>query len=146
MAGILFTDKSMVLAGYNARTGKITGIGGKKNGNELPYQTAVRETIEELFELEYIDTHVLKTLSEYLKFDICIASPDYTTFVMSFCDLEFILNFLLKFNLKSTVYPFMPRTINELLFMRLDNDKAEISKLVLLPCKSNISFTLIALN
>jgi hypothetical protein len=140
MAGILFTDKNMVIAGYNSSVGQIVGIGGKSKENELPYQTAVRETIEELFEFEYLDESVLRTLTDALNFDMCIASPDYTTFIMSFQDLEFIMHFLSFHILKSRVYPFMPRTINELLFLRVDSDNAELSRLVLLPCTSNIAF------
>ena len=54
MAGIMFTDKNSVLAGYSSHKLAITGIGGKKKGDETAIQTAIRETVEELFELEEI--------------------------------------------------------------------------------------------
>ena len=50
-AGILFTDEKHVLAGYSYRK-QITGFGGHRRGEETPAQTAFREVVEELFEVE----------------------------------------------------------------------------------------------
>ena len=54
MAGIFFTDEKIFLCGYSQHKHKITGIGGKKQNNELPYETALRETLEEIFEFDNI--------------------------------------------------------------------------------------------
>ena len=69
MAGIMFTDGKLVLAGYNSKHLFISGIGGKIKENETPILTAVRETVEELFELEEIPGRLLDRLYEKLTFD-----------------------------------------------------------------------------
>ena len=69
MAGIMFTNGSLVLSGYSQHKNKLTGIGGKKENNELPYETALRETMEELFELKEIPTELYKNiLNNYIHF------------------------------------------------------------------------------
>ena len=45
----MFTDGIRVLAGRQNKSGKIGGFGGKSHGGESRTETALRETIEELF-------------------------------------------------------------------------------------------------
>ena len=53
-AGSVFTDSKIILAGYQPRKKKpfISGIGGKREEGESYMDTAIRETVEELFEFK----------------------------------------------------------------------------------------------
>jgi 8-oxo-dGTP pyrophosphatase MutT (NUDIX family) len=135
MAGILFTNKTLVLAGFDNKTRLITGIGGKKKDGELPYQTAVRETLEELFDID-VERSLLDTLCGMLVFDTCIGSPNYTTFVMSFKDLQLILEVIYDYNVKSPIYYRIPNNLEELLVLRRSTENSELSALCLIPCDS----------
>jgi hypothetical protein len=146
MSGILFTDGNLVLAGYTSKKQKITGIGGKSENNEIRWQTAIRETIEELYEFTNLNWEILNSVSEKLSFDTAISNGSYTTFVMSFQDLETIIKEVFKYSLTSKVYPVLPKNIMELLFLRIENEDAEISNLVLIPCKSKIQISRCFLN
>jgi hypothetical protein len=99
MAGILFTNKTLVLAGFSDKSRLVTGIGGKKKRGEFPCQTAVRETLEELFDI-VVEQSLLDTLCGMLVFDECIGTPSYTTFVMTFRDLKLILDVVYDYNIK----------------------------------------------
>ena len=69
MAGILFTDETLVLAGYNEFHEHVTGFGGKKKNNEYPYETAIREVVEELLEVHSIPENIYKEICEQITFD-----------------------------------------------------------------------------
>ena len=139
MAGILFTDGTMCLAGYNQHRFCISGIGGKAKDGELVYQTAVRETLEELFELEEIPDACMSIICSSLKFNTVMSVPNYSTFIMSFNDLDKILLFVRMFQVKSRVYSEIPGTITELLLNRKTHENAEFSHLALLPCTYNLA-------
>jgi hypothetical protein len=141
MAGILFTNKNYALAGYNSRKERITGIGGKKQGFELPYETALRESIEEIFELEFLTSSMLRQLSEKVTFDTCFSNGEYTTFIMSFDDLEVLIRTVCQFNVKSIVYDSIPQTINELILFRKPNPNAELKWLMLVPLERTMKFS-----
>jgi hypothetical protein len=134
MAGILFTDDKFVLAGYNPHKRAITGIGGKAKHNETPTQTAMRETIEELFELEEIPETLTRLLNNAIVFDNMMTRGGYTVFIMSFGDLDIILRTLhMVTNLKSNVYDVLPNNLNELIMNRKVNPNAELSHILLMP-------------
>jgi len=141
MAGIFFTDGNLFLCGYSQHKNKITGIGGKKQNNELPYETALRETLEEMFEFNNIPFELLNELNASLRFDNIISSKKYTNFIMSFHDLQLILNIINKYNLKSRVYKTLPKNFNELIYQReFVNNNIEISKLYFFQLKENPDF------
>lgn len=140
MAGIFFTDGNLFLCGYSQHKNKITGIGGKKQNNELPYETALRETLEEMFEFHNIPFELLNELNASLRFDNIISSKKYTNFIMSFHDLQLILNIINKYNLKSRVYKTLPKNFNELIYQREFVNNTEISKLYFFPLKENPDF------
>ena len=141
MAGIFFTDGNLFLCGYSQHKNKITGIGGKKQNNELPYETALRETLEEMFEFHNIPFELLNELNASLRFDNILSSKKYTNFIMSFHDLQLILNIINKYNLKSRVYKTLPKNFNELIYQReFVNNNIEISKLYFFPLKENPDF------
>ena len=148
MSGILFTDGNLVLGGYSSKKQKITGIGGKSEKNEIRWQTAIRETIEELYEFTDLNWDLLNSLSRKLSFDSVVSSGSYTTFIMSFEDLEVIIKEVFNWSLISKVYPVLPKNIMELIFSRIhdENINVELSRLVLIPCKSKFQVSKCFLN
>lgn len=147
MAGIMFTDGKFVLAGYNPRKFHISGIGGKAEENETPIQTAIRETLEELFELETIPEDLKTILFENLTFDTVFSGSGYTNFIMDFrYDLEVVFNAISKFDVRSRVYSTIPQTLEQLLMTRIVVPEAELSHLMLIPCVYNIGFDMSFIN
>jgi len=139
MAGILFTDGKFVLAGYSQHKSAITGIGGKAKPGEKPTETALRETIEELFEFEEIPETLIRLLYAFLTFDKTMIRSGYSVFIMTFDDLNMIFRTMMFVcNLKSTVYDVVPTSLNELIMNRKVNPSAEFSHLILLPCEKDI--------
>jgi hypothetical protein len=140
MAGILFTDGTFVLAGYNQHKSAITGIGGKAKNGERLKQTALRETIEELFELEEIPESLTRLLNVVLTFDKMITRDGYSVFIMNFDHLNLIFTTLtMVHNLKSKVYSVMPSSLTELIMTRKPDPDVEFSHLLLLPYENGIT-------
>ena len=140
MAGILFTDGKFVLAGYSQHKSAITGIGGKAKIGETPTQTAVRETLEELFEFEEIPETLPRLLHAVLTFDNMMIRSGYSIFIMTFNDLDLIFRTMMFVsNLKSKVYDVVPTNLNQLLMDRKIIPDAEFSHLLLLPYKNGIT-------
>jgi len=132
MAGILFTDGKFTLSGVN-KYSEITGIGGKKEGEETPVQTAVRETVEELFEPEEIPSGLLEELYSKLIFDNMMVKRNYRIFIMNFNDLKIFFITAKKYKLKSKVYDILPLTIQELILERKVVNNAELRYMMLIP-------------
>lgn len=135
MAGILFTDDRLVLAGCRSN-GVITGIGGKKKGDETAYHTAIREMLEEIFELDPLPDVLLKEVYEKVTSYHVIAGT-YTVFLCSFDDLKEVIDIVCSHDVKSRVYDNLPKNIEQLIFNRHSSEKSEFSHLVLLPYFSN---------
>ncbi len=140
MAGFFFTDNTMFLCGYSQHKDKITGFGGKKQNSELPYQTALRETLEELFEFYEIPSDLINELNATLVYDNILSSKYYTNFIMSFHDLQLILNIINKYNLKSKVYNELPKNFSDLIGRRQLVDNIEIGSLYFYPLKESPNF------
>lgn len=140
MAGILFTDGKFVLAGYDQHKSTITGIGGKPKDGETIKQTALRETIEELFEFEEIPEALMRLLNVVLTFDSMITRSGYSIFIMTFADLNLIFRTLLMVhNLKSKVYDVLPTCLNQLIMDRKIHPDAEFSHMLLLPYENGVT-------
>jgi hypothetical protein len=140
MAGIMFTNGSLVLSGYSEHKSVITGIGGKSINNELPYETAMRETIEELFEFHDIPSELLSELNSNISFSNLISTKNYSMFILSFNDLKLIIRIVNKYKeiLTSKVYDIIPSNIEELLFLRKADNRSEFKHLCLLPMEQNL--------
>jgi hypothetical protein len=136
MAGILFTNRTMVLGGYKMEKQYITGIGGKMYKGETPCVTAVRETIEELFEFERIPSQLLQNLYNVLIFDNVMAYRGYSTFIMDFQELDKIFTEVGKFELKSKCYQNIPKNLIELIMTRIPSNTIELSHLALIPAEA----------
>lgn len=137
-AGCIFTDGNYVLAGYQPKADyNISGFGGKRRNNETYIQTAIRETIEELFDVDppiYIVDYIeinLKPVYIYL-------NNSYIIVHYNFKDLVKILEYCQCFANKTPLYDVFPETLSDLIFNRCNYNFSEVQQLCLLPFKSDI--------
>ena len=138
-AGCLFTDKKLVLAGYQFRHGKgvLDGIGGSRDGSETAIETAFRETLEELFDIvpsAALVTEMRRTFKPRSKFQ----TGQYICFVYNFKTLEKMMVFLKAHGLRSPLYKVFPVTVSELLFARRIRP-TELTHLSLIPFVDELS-------
>ena len=136
-AGCFFTDGKLYLAGYQPKKKIpcITGIGGNLEDDESDFQCAIRELIEELFEIHPVPYHMRKDIEAILVPQRTVCNNSYTMFQFSFQDLELILKRIQNFQIPSPLYDSFPITISELVFQRrvLKGLTPEITHLVVLP-------------
>jgi hypothetical protein len=134
-AGIVFTDGRHILGGYQPkkRTPFISGIGGMKEPGETYMITAIRETLEELFDLDKIPEVLLDNLSQKLKDKKIIQNNTYISILCTFEDLNIIFDSLKEHNIVSRLYDEIPNTLHDLIFKRKINKDSEISELSILP-------------
>ena len=138
-AGIFFTNGNLVLSGYqaNKEIPMIGGIGGKKELNETYQETAIRETLEELFDIEPTK-EIIKLINMNIIYKKTMIQNNYIILVHTFEDLELILLKLNQYNIISPLYDIFPTTISELILRRKYEEDSEISHLCLLPLKENL--------
>lgn len=132
-AGTVFTDGKLMLAAFqpHKKIPVISGIGGKREEGERPIYTAIRETLEELFEFKDISAELIEKIIKTIPPKRIIRNGSYVFAVYNFKDLCSIMK-LVKRN-KSPLYKKMPTTLEDLLFNREVTTKAELSHLSLLP-------------
>jgi hypothetical protein len=142
-AGVVFTDGQRVLAGYQPKKKKpfLSGIGGGRDEGETYVMTAVREMIEELYELRDIPKKkyapLYKDIVERVVPNKIVQSGTYIMLIYTFKDLDAILKITKRHGLSSPLYDTMPTTLMDLIFKRkpfYDGDKVpEISHFAILP-------------
>jgi len=133
-AGCLFTDGKYVIAGLQPfkKPVSISGLGGKTTVGESIIETALRETLEELFEMHIQPSSIideLKMIKPRAVYNVC----GYTNHIYTFSDLLRFLETIYKNGYKSRLYAEFPLTIEDLVSKRLLIPECEISHLVLLP-------------
>lgn len=138
----MFVNTHHVLAAVQNRRQSskavLSGFGGKRqDATESWKRTAVRETIEELFDVGTflcLDTHILPRFLRRCTPTSVIFSEahKYLTLIYSFHDLEYLLRLCRKY-VKSPLYPQgMPRTVWDLLVKRgLPSKTTEIAHILL---------------
>lgn len=133
-AGCFFTDGRLFLAGYqpNKKRPCISGIGGGKKKGEAPQQTAMRETLEELFHLKKLPQKLIHRLIQLVPTKTT-QNGSYIMYIYTFTQLEEILGLCIAAGIESPLYTSIPQTLSDLLLHRKHNKKAEISHLCLLP-------------
>jgi len=139
-AGCLFTNNVHVLGALQKKSQKISGIGGKREENETYIQTALRELVEELFEVNPPET-LLCTLQDIVNPKKVFMNNSYVNVVYSFDDLEMILTFVKYYCKDTTLYNTFPTNCMTLIMDR-KNVSSEIRQLVLLPCEKNVCIDL----
>jgi hypothetical protein len=135
-AGCLFWNEQFVLAGYQPRKQKpvLSGLGGKREENEEPHTTALRETIEELFELQTVPLEWIRQIQETIPYQDQLPSGDYISFLYSFDDLQKMLELLKNLGATSELYEEFPTNLLSLLFHRKTLAyPPEVSHLLLFP-------------
>jgi hypothetical protein len=134
-AGVIFTDGKLMLAGYQPKKTHpfISGIGGSKKDYETPHDTAIRETLEEIFNIETVQTQIIDFIKISITPSKTIKNGGYVCFVYSFNDLEKLLDIISKLGITSHLYNPMPQTLSELMLNRDTTIETEISHLCLLP-------------
>jgi len=139
-AGSFFTDGKNVLAGFqpNKPDATITGIGGKRENNETYLQTAIRETVEELFDMESVPFNLIQEIELTLVPQQVFQNGSYIYVVYSFKDLEKLLKIVKKYQIKSRVYEAPPLTVSSLVLERLQSVSAEIQRLMLIPISKRL--------
>ena len=132
-AGVVFTDGTLILAGYQPlkKSPFISGIGGSKEPGENYKETALREMVEELFEVPP-PAELIAELKKYRPNRV-LHTGTYVRLVYTFEDLEAMLKLMKTYSPKSPLYDTFPETLMELLFDRRPKVKVEISHLCLLP-------------
>jgi hypothetical protein len=132
-AGVLFTDDTYVLAGSQniKKTLYISGIGGKKENNETYMDTALREMVEEIFDIQpsHIDLELLK---KKFKPKMVFQVKTYITVVYTFIDLQNIANFLNNRGFQSRLYNIFPLSVDDIVKERITCFNTEIYKLHLI--------------
>jgi hypothetical protein len=133
-AGCVFTDGKYMLAGYqpNKSQPRISGLGGKSLNGEAYTTTAIRETLEELFEINPA-AHIIQDIQMYLIPQRTIQNESHILVEYSFEDLTCMLDILKTHEIQSPLYNTMPKSILELVFQRRIDSKAEVSHLAILP-------------
>lgn len=143
-AGCMFVGTHHVLIGLHSTRKsevRISGLGGKKEGNESWYATAIRETVEELFHVSTVPTSLIIALERirpsYVFFD---SVSRYVCIVYTLRDLPQFIGICRRF-LHSPLYSPFPLSVDDLLYKRTMNTEAEIMQLVLWPhCVPNRRF------
>jgi len=134
-AGVLLTDGTCVLSALQKfqTTQKISGIGGQKEDGETYMDTALREMIEELFDIVTVPKPLLETLKAHFPPHIVFQQGTYILITYSFCDMERMLPYIASFGIKSRLYETMPINFYELVRLRFIADDCELLHLLLLP-------------
>lgn len=145
-AGLLFLDAIHVLGGWQPtkKIPIISGFGGSIKPGEDWQTAAVRETLEELFDIENPPSELITQIKEILFSSSSHqqnthTSDNYTYATLYFSDLITILHIVSESGIQSPIYPNgIPLTIADLIFNRIFTTKSEVQQLVLLPIDQNI--------
>jgi hypothetical protein len=143
-AGMVFTDGSVVLCGWEPRKRKpgLYGIGGKAEDvlDQRNYQrTAAREVLEEIYGVppsaDLVD-RIARVTGNGRRVEMV---GDYVMIHQDFAGLEQILRLVASTGMRSPFYPSRaPRTVQELLFSRRPTETSEMAQLCLLPITSRV--------
>jgi hypothetical protein len=145
-AGCVFMSNSHILAAYqtkknlsNQKYSHISGLGGKREGNESYMETALRETLEELFDLEKVPEDLLTSIEETLIPTRILLEGSYVCVVYGLDQLVEIL-YLCNQSLRYPIlYPAgVPLSVEDLILKRTVIPESEVSHLCLLPLISSL--------
>lgn len=140
-AGCLFHNGSHALIGIHAREKKhghvrMCGFGGSREGEEPWWQTAFRETVEELLEPERISFNLYHALAsnmspQHILYD---EETQYVCLVFSLEDMITFLHVCAPY-ITSPMYAIFPQSMEDLMFRRQLFRNAEIIDIVLWPMR-----------
>lgn len=126
-------NETHILAAYqpNKKRPHISGFGGKRMNDETFLQTAIRETVEELFDVE-VPQKLLRTLTQTMCPTKVVLRGSYVCVIYTFDQLMDILE-ICKKTLEKTIYPVFPETLEDLMLKRQPKITSELSHICLLP-------------
>jgi len=127
-AGCLFHDETSFLAGFQRKQQRWTSFGGKKYHHEKAFETAMRETIEELFEIQ-ITQKTLANLICTIPLSIPTQDGSYVYYKYPYDVIFEIINVLEQDGYTSPLYQRWPRTLFELVQKRAFCNVCEIQKI-----------------
>ena len=138
-AGCLFAEGSVALAGVQKQflvgIGKrlpvLSGFGGRRESSDIDWvHTALRETVEELFDVKDVPVTLLNRLRLLLPIRSVVETGGYIMIQYSFDDLVVLLTCCTS--LVSPLYKVQPRTVQDLIVKRCVGS-GEIGSLALVP-------------
>jgi hypothetical protein len=141
-AGCLWVSNTHFLAAIHTRQSrshkpkKISGFGGKTHEGEAWWNTAFRETVEEIFDVKTVPAELLAKLRKVLvpRAILHQTSPSYLTLVFSMDDMKRFLFQCKKYLKTSPLYRQFPTSAYEVVFDRTyATEKSEISHIVFWP-------------
>ena len=144
-AGCLFTNGTHVLAGFqpNKKTPSISGFGGKRHGTETFTQTALRETLEELFNVKPVSVHLIELIEKNMNPNRVLKQKTkgglYYILHYNFDDLKLILKYASSYCVDTPLYDEWPSSIQRLIFHRKIEATSEISHICILPLAEKIT-------
>jgi hypothetical protein len=138
-AGCVFTDGRYILAGYQPKRSEynISGFGGSRLDNETYMQTAIRETLEEFFEVDP-PRYLIDDIEQMLTPTATHINESYVLVQYTFEDLIKLLGYSKSACKHTDLYDVFPESLNDLIFNRNHTPRSEVHQLCLLPFKSNI--------
>jgi len=145
-AGILFLDGPVALAGVQKHRkviegsieARLSGFGGHKEIEDIDWiHTAIRETVEELFDVEHVSVTLVQQIRTSLPYREPIQEGNYIMMHCNFTDLNTILLIASK-HLTSPLYKKQPLSLNELILKRRPQPTSEIGALALIPVQVSV--------
>ena len=118
--------------GYQPSKTMISGIGGKPLDGELTLETALRETVEELFGMPPT-RWLMNGLLGYYRNRHPVFNGSYAMYIFSFHDLYDFMAIVRGFMLTSPYYPAFPETLIDLILDRRAPPDAEVTALAIIP-------------
>jgi hypothetical protein len=139
-AGILFISNNTALIGYKIinESWIVSGFGGKKEEGELYYQTAIRETLEELYEVP-ITKEVIEYVANRINVKKIVNNDGY---VLMICETKQINKFILAgihFVFDSLMYDSLPYSVLSLIGKRNEISDSEYPFIGFLPMSMILS-------
>jgi hypothetical protein len=133
-AGCVFTNGTHILGGYqpNKDIPYISGFGGSRLEGETFERTAVREMIEELFDIE-VTGEMIKWILKIVTPSRTIKHTGYMILQYSFQQLDEIMKYLEPYGEDSGLYKVWPKNLGDLIFKRTPKPSSEVSTLCILP-------------
>ena len=136
-SGCIFIQNTYVLCGFTPKIARYSGFGGKpKSPTELTRETAIRETLEELFGIES-SSEIIDRIVEATRDRPLIERDGYAIIVLSINDIEIFSSELIHLSLLSPYYKEIPTKFTDLISKRILCEKQEVTELKLIDMVSD---------
>jgi hypothetical protein len=133
-AGCLFHDENTFLAGFQRKQQRWTSFGGKKYHGETAFSTAMREVVEEVFEIRMTQKTIANLICT-IPLSIPTQDGSYIYYKYPYRILFTIAELLEYEGYQSPLYDVWPTTLSELIEKRKSCSECEIEKIQLFSAK-----------